>query len=199
MRTIAIVLLFTTCCTPRAGRSPGAAGREDDDTASVRAQTNLVAARECDREGVRSFQDGRFGDAIRYFRAAYRLGGPSSELWNVARARERVDDPEGAASAIEEYLAQRDLAPQDRAEAEREERALRVRPSLLTVATNPPGAVVTVDKKQTAGPTPLSIEIPAGPHTISVRRDGYVVATQPLQARFGRAVIISLDLQRSPK
>jgi hypothetical protein len=196
MRTIVIALLFTTCCTPLAGR---AGAIEDDDAAILRAQTNLVAAREFDREGVRSFRDGRFADAIRYFRAAYRLGGPSSELWNVARARERVDDPEGAASALEEYLAQRDLTPQDRAEAEREERALRVRPSVLTVATNPPGAVVTVDRKQTAGPTPLSIEISAGPHTISVRREGYAVETQPLQARFGRAVIVSLDLERSPR
>ena len=199
MRTIAIALVVTTCCTPRAGRLPGAGGREDDDGAIVRTSTNLVAARELDREGVRGFLDGRYGDAIRYFRSAYRLGGPSSELWNLARARERIDDPEGAASAIEEYLAQRDLTPQDRAEAEREERALRVRPSLLTVVTNPPGAVVTVDKKQTAGPTPLSIEISAGPHTIAVRRQGYPVETRPLEARFGRAVIVSLDLERSTK
>ena len=41
--------------------------------------------------------------------------------------------------------------------------ALRARPSMLTVTTAPPGAVVTVDGKQTAGPTPVSLEVRAGP------------------------------------
>jgi hypothetical protein len=192
----ALLAAAASACTPATMRA-GDGG--SDSTAPRRARSNLDAARELDHEGVRAYRDGRFADAVRYFTAAYRMGGPSSELWNVARSRERLDDAEGAAAALDEYLAQRDLSAQDRAEAERERRALRTRPSVLTVTTTPAGAVVTLDGARTLGTTPLSVEIPAGPHTIAVRRDGYAPATRPLEARFGRAVIVSLDLEPAAK
>jgi hypothetical protein len=156
------------------------------------------AARELDQEGVRGFREGRYADAIRYFRTAYALGGPPSELWNIAKCRERMDDAEGATAAIDEYLTVPNLSPQDRSDAEHEAQALRARPSILTVTSTPAGALVTVDGKQT-GPTPLSVEIRPGVHTVVVRREGYSAATQSLEARFGRAVIVSLDLGRGAK
>ncbi len=188
----ALALLLATSCAPNAARprdpasGAGAAG----------AHKSLDAARELDQAGVRLFKEGRYADAERHFGAAYRLGGPSSELWNVARCRERLDDAEGAARALEEYLAQRDLAPGDRTEAEREAGALRARPSLLTVTTTPSGAAVTVDGKPIGEPTPVSVEVAAGSHSLTVRRDGYSTETRPLEARFGRAVIVSLELAR---
>jgi hypothetical protein len=159
----------------------------------------VAAARELDREGVRSFREGRYVDAVRYFRAAFALGGPPSELWNIARSREKLDDPEAAIAAIDEYLAQRDLSPPDRAEADREGRALRARPSVLTVTTNPPGATVVADGKTVLGTTPLSVELSVGAHTIVLRRDGYLAETRPVEARFGRALIVALDLTRAVK
>jgi hypothetical protein len=173
-------------------------GRAEGET-TAQTRIDVGAARELDREGVQSFRDGRYEDAIRYFQLAYRMGGPSSELWNIARAREKVDDLEGADAAIREYLERRDLSPQDRSEADREARALRSRPSVLTVTTMPAGAVIVIDGKQTAGPTPVSVEIAPGSHSIVVRREGYPAETKELEARFGRAVIVSLDLKRSAK
>jgi hypothetical protein len=164
-----------------------------------RGKPSVESARELDQAGVRIFKDGRYADAIRYFRAAYRMGGPSSELWNIARCHERLDDPEGAVESIDEYLAQRDLSPADRAEAERESRALRTRPSMLTVTTSPAGATVTIDGKPVADTTPLTVEISAGAHTLALRRDGYAAESRPLEARFGRAVIVSLDLSAQGK
>ena len=191
MRLAVLALLATSACVPGGAHGSGA---DDVGASGRRGKPDLEAARELDQQGVRAFRDGRFSDAIRYFLSAYRLGAPSSELWNVARSRERMDDAETAAGAIEQYLAQQDLTPQDRAEAERELQALRVRPSVLTVITVPSGAIVTVDGKQTAGPTPVSLEIRPGPHTIAVHHDGYATETRPLESRFGRAVIVSLDL-----
>ena len=113
-----------------------------DDSGAAKA---VYAARAFDQEGVRSFRDGRYADAIAYFQAAYRAGGPASELWNVARSRERIDDAEGAAEAIDAYLAIKDLSAQDRSEALRESQALRERPSVVTVVTEPPGATIAFD------------------------------------------------------
>jgi hypothetical protein len=193
MRLAVLALLATTACTPAAGPARDSA---NDTTVARRGTPDLEAARELDQQGVRAFRDGRYADAIRYFHAAYRLGGPSSELWNVARSRERMDDPETAAGAIEQYLTQRDLSTEDRGEAQRELDTLRSRVSVLTVTTVPSGAVVVVDGKQTVGPTPVSVEVHAGPHSISVHHEGYATAVRPLQARFGRAVIVAVDLAR---
>lgn len=194
MRLALIALLATAACVPAGARGPDPA---EDTSPPRRGAPALEAARELDQEGVRAFRDTRYADAIRFFRAAYRLGGPSSELWNMARSRERMDDPEAADAAIEQYLAQPDLSPQDRADAERELQALRARTSVLTVTTVPSGAAVTVDGKPAPGPTPVSLEVRPGAHTLSVHHEGYVNETRPLQARFGRAVIVSLDLARA--
>jgi hypothetical protein len=197
MRLAVLAFLATSAasavsaCASVEARGPDA---PDGEMSGPRGKPDLDAARELDQQGVRAFRDARFSDAIRYFRSAYRLGGPSSELWNVARSRERMDDAETAAGAIEQYLSQRDLGAQDRAEAERELEALRARPSVLTVITVPGGAVVTVDGKPIAAPTPVSLDLRPGPHTLAVHRDGYPTETRSLDARLGRAVIVRVDL-----
>ncbi len=189
-----VALLASAACVQPPARAPA---RAEDEPLGRSGAADLDAARELDQEGVRAFREGRFADAARYFHSSYRLGGPSSELWNIARCRERMDDPEGASAALDQYLAQRDLGAADRAEAEREAAALRARPSVLTVTTIPAGASVVIDGRQTAGPTPVSVEIRPGPHTIVVRRDGFAPQARPLEARFGRAVIVSLELARA--
>jgi hypothetical protein len=193
MRLAVLALLAASACVRAEARGPDT---PEGDASGPRGTPDLDGARELDQQGVRAFREGRFSDAIRYFRSAYRLGGPSSELWNVARSRERMDDAETAAGAIEQYLAQRDLSAQDRADAQHELETLRARPSVLTVITVPAGAVVTVDGKQTAGPTPVSLDIRPGPHTLAVHHDGYPTVTRPLESRLGRAVIVRLDLAR---
>jgi hypothetical protein len=195
------VLRLVTCCSvltacvPR----PGERGVVGDDRSTTGQRASVDAARELDQEGVRSYRAGRFTDAIVYFRAAYKLGGPSSELWNIVRCREGLDDAEGATAAIDDYLAAKDLAPQDRADAQREAQGLRSRLSRLTVTSVPSGALVSVDGKLVAGSTPLTIDLRAGMHSVGVRREGYASMTQPIEARFGRAVIVSLDLERPGK
>ncbi|MDP9034035.1 MAG: PEGA domain-containing protein [Myxococcota bacterium] len=199
MRALVIALLAATACTAGGRRAARTRCADDEEGTFLRSRADVIAARELDQQGVRSFREARYVDALRYFRAALRLGGPSSELWNVVRSLERLDDWEGAAVAVDEYLARRDLAPDDRADAEREARALRERTSVLTVTTSPPGATIVLDGKGVAAPTPLSLEVRAGPHLLVLRRAGYAVASQSFEARYGRAVLIALDLARSSK
>jgi len=191
-----IALLSLASCAPATARSPR---DEKDEAAGARSAPDLDGARELDQSGVRAFKEGRFADAIRFFRAAYRKGAPPSEHWNIARCHERLDDAERAVSAIDEYLVQRDLPPADRAEAERELRAIASRTSMLTVTAGPPGAVVVLDGRQTVGPTPLTVDVGAGSHSMTIRHDGYAAETRPFEARYGRAVIVSLDLERLSK
>jgi PEGA domain len=189
-------ILTAASCVPRTGEGVVDAAQGG---APASAHSSVDAARELDQQGVRSFRAGRYTDAIAFFRAAYQLGGPSSELWNIVRCREGMDDAEGAASAIDEYLSLHGLLAQDRADAERESQSLRTRPSTLTVMTTPPGASVSIDGKPSPGSTPLSIDVRAGSHAIAVQRAGFLPGTQSVEARLGRAVIVTLDLERAAK
>lgn len=191
-----ITLLSAAACVPAVTRTADPA---EDDRPPRRSTPDLEAARELDQQGVRAFRDGHYADAIRFFRAAYTRGAPSSELWNIARSRERMDDAEAAATSIEQYLAQPDLSAQDRGEAERELSALRARTSLLTVTTVPSGAVVTIDGRAAPSPTPVTVEIRPGAHTLSIRHEGYTDELRPLEARFGHAVLVSVDLARATR
>lgn len=191
-----IALLALAGCAQGGGHAQGV---NEEPVSHARSTPDLESARELDQSGVRAFKEGRYNDAQRFFRAAYRKGAPSSELWNIARCDERLDEPERAVHSIEEYLAQTDLAPADRADAERELRAISSRPSMLTVTTVPSGAVVVVDGHQVYAPTPLTVDIAPGSHSLTIRHEGYAPETRPFEARYGRAVIVSLDLQRASK
>jgi hypothetical protein len=160
---------------------------------------DLDGARALDHQGVLAFQAGRLRDALRLFREARRLGGPPSELWNAARCHERLDEPEDAANAVDEYLAQTALSPDERAEAERERERLTGRPSMLNAITLPAGAALLLDGQPVVGLTPIAIDLPAGAHTLVMKRDGYQAKTIQLQARYGRAVIVEIELVKAGK
>ncbi len=190
MRRVLFLALASAACA-----GPAKSGPELRDG----RQTNVASARELDRLGVRSFLENRFADAVLYFRAAHGLGGPPSELWNIARCEERKGDAEAAAAALDEYVAEREVSAADRDEAAREALLLRSRSSMLTVTTRPTGATVLVDGRRTAGTTPLSIEVAHGAHTLVVQHPGHPDETREVEARFGRPLIVQLDLERAGK
>jgi hypothetical protein len=159
---------------------------------------DLDAARELNQQGVVAFESGRYRDAIRLFREARRLGGPPSELWNIARCHQRLDEAEEAIATIDEYLSET-LSPEDRAEAVRERDKIRARPSVLTTVTVPPGAAVFVDGQFANGYTPLSSEIAAGSHSVTIKRGGYETKTVTVEAKLGRAVIVEIELVKAGK
>jgi hypothetical protein len=159
--------------------------------------TNVPAARELDQQGVRAFREGRYNDAAMYFRESFRLGGPPSELWNVGRALERLDDAEGAARAFESYVTQEKISPDERAEAQREVAALRSRTSVVTIVGHPNGTTVSVDG-QRGGQTPLTLDLPPGPHTLTFTHEGFVSQTLSIEARFGRAILVEATLAPVP-
>jgi hypothetical protein len=182
----ALVAAFAMTAPRRVGAEPSRTVASPDD---------LERARTLDQQGVRAFREGRYNDAIRYFEEAFRLGGPSSELWNIARCDLKLDDPEAASVALDSYLAGSDLSPEDRATAKRELDDLRHRPSTVTIASSPSGASVFIDGKR-AGKTPTSIGVSAGDHVVVVQREGYSPYVDHPVARFGRAIIVDARLTR---
>jgi hypothetical protein len=161
----------------------------------------LARARVLDQQGVRAYKDGRYNDAIRYFSEAFKLGGPPSELWNIAKCHMRLDQPDQASDAYDRYLMQPGLSQQDKAEARSELEELKQRRSILTVASAPSRSAVFVDGKRNepAGMTPFSVQLGPGTHKVEVEQRGYKPYTEEVEAKFGRAIIVDAQLERDPK
>jgi hypothetical protein len=183
-RILAAIACIATLSVPRAAAAQGGRAAASDD---------LDRARALDQQGVRAFREGRYNDAIRYFEEAFKLGGPSSELWNVARCEVKLDEPEAAADSLTRYLARTDLSADDRAGAKRELDELSRRRSTVTIASSPTGAFVAIDGKR-IGRTPTSADVAPGEHAVAVQREGYPPHVETVTARYGRAIIVDAIL-----
>lgn len=181
--------------------APGAASaqtRAPSTASGPRAAEDLSRARVLDQQGAKAYGDGRYNDAIRYFEESLRLGGPPFELWNIAKCYVRLDQPEQAAEMLERYLATPTLPSDDREEATQQLEALRQRTSTVTIASLPTGAAVTLDGRvppEGTGKTPTSFTVPPGQHTITLTVPKRAVYTQTIDARYGRAVILDVQLK----
>ncbi len=123
-------------------------------------------------EGVRLLQLGDFeGARALFLRADAEVHAPSI-LFNLARAEERLGDPQAAVEAYESYL--REAGPSGElglaaslAVAESRDRSARVR-----VDSNPRGAIVEVDGRVARERTPMSMLVRPGRHRVKVTAPG---------------------------
>jgi hypothetical protein len=70
--------------------------------------------------------------------------------------------------------------------------------ALLTVSTSPPAAQVFVDGQYRGTSTPeIELAVPAGPHDVVAKREGYDEARVPLIVRPGTTRDVSIPLQKS--
>lgn len=182
---------FTTVAIAAAitGLVPRAAHAKSPILELPRAErVDLARARELDALGARAYRDGRAREALLLFTEAYRAGGPSVELWNVARCHQRLDEPDDAAAVLERYLGADDLSSADRAEATRELADLRRRSSLLVVDASQSGADVAIDGKR-VGVAPLAESVGPGRHLVRLDQGGRVTE-RTVEAAAGRTVVV---------
>jgi hypothetical protein len=165
-------------------------------SAPAAASDDLERARLLDQQGVRAYKEERYNDAIRFFDEAFRIGGPPSELWNIAKCHLRLDDPEDASKEIEKYLGQSGLSAEDRAEAAQQLREIEHRHSTVTVASSPSGATVYLDGRRSGavGVTPATLDVPPGSHTVTVEHPGYEAYEKSIEVKFGRAALVDAHL-----
>jgi sugar/nucleoside kinase (ribokinase family) len=156
-------------------------------------------ARELDQQGVRLFTDGRYREAQQLFERAHARGGPSSELWNIARCQQKLDDTKGAMETLTEYVSKRDIEHGEREEAQRELEVLRRKPVRVVVVTEPPGASVVVgERKMTPmGRTPAAFDLAPGDYAVTLTLAGYSRKVVRFVAESGSPVTIAEEL--SPK
>lgn len=177
---VAFVLVFVAC-----ERVACAAGDRE------KAQRDFT-------EGVRLLQLGDFeGARALFLRADAEVHAPSISF-NLARAEERLGDPQAAVEAYESYL--REAGPSGElglaaslAVAEIRDRSARVR-----VDSNPRGAIVEVDGRVARERTPMSMLVRPGRHRVKVTAPG-IDETRLIDAeRPGAEVSMLIELASAP-
>jgi hypothetical protein len=166
-------------------------------SAARAADVDVARARALDQQGVRAYREERYNDAIRFFEESLKVGGPPSEIWNIAKCHVHMDEPEEGAKYIEQYLDQKGLSPADRAEAEQQLREIQHRHSILSVESSPAGATVYLEGRRWAGVTPATIDIAPGDHKLTIEAAGHDAVERSITAKYGRAVIVDVHLAKN--
>jgi serine/threonine protein kinase len=72
------------------------------------------------------------------------------------------------------------------------------KPGRIEIATVPTDAIVLVDNTKVSDHSPVTLERPPGPYTLSVTRDGYVRNDQNVEVRAGQPLPLTVTLEPSP-
>jgi hypothetical protein len=190
---IAAVTLVSLCLEPLAlaqrRRRPGGAGDQapQQDEATTRA-------REAYERGRAAFTAGNFQEALTAFQEAYDAKPHPTVLVSIAECQERLEQWSATVETLERYLRDSPQA-RDREAMEQKIAAIRARPAVLNVTSEPPGAKIFLDGTDTGKVTPSELEVAPGDHTIKLTLDGHVDAVEQITVTFAerRDMPMTLD------
>ncbi|MBK6685124.1 MAG: PEGA domain-containing protein [Deltaproteobacteria bacterium] len=128
--------------------------------------------------GRAAYSKSDYEGAIEEFKAAFDLKATPSALYNIAKSYEKMGRYEEAIDNYQQYL---DLDPKASDRADVEETIKRLKKSIkerfqeLSVSSDPPGADVYLDDRNTGlqGQTNYRGKVTPGPHTLYIDLNGY--------------------------
>ncbi|MFO0727053.1 MAG: PEGA domain-containing protein [Myxococcota bacterium] len=135
--------------------------------------------------GKKAFSRGDYDAAIQEFKAAFDIKPSAAVLFNIAKSFERMSRYEEAIDYYQQYL---DLDPNatDRPDVEEQirrlKKSIRERFQELSVSSDPPGADIYLDDRNTGlqGQTNFRFKVQPGPHTIFLDANGF----EPVKREF---------------
>lgn len=155
---------------PAHADTPSAEGAADARRADAKSKFEV---------GVQAFGERRYEDAVRAFQQADAIE-PSAPLsFNIARSYERLNDSSAALRWYRDYLRR---SPQAKNRADVEARVTDLAAAVakrgvqqISVLSTPSGASVTIDGNS-AGVTPVTLELAPGQHHAVLKLNGYAEA-----------------------
>jgi tetratricopeptide (TPR) repeat protein len=155
------------------------------------------AAREAYARGQALFAAGNYAQAKAAFEQAYAAVPNPVVLVSSAECDVRLGNLEGAHSVLQQYLALRPDAP-DRADVQQKIADLEATPAHLLLSSEPAGAKITIDGKDTGKVTPADVEVMRGDHAVGLSLDGYTPSDEGVTARIGARHELAVKLQPLP-
>jgi tetratricopeptide (TPR) repeat protein len=128
--------------------------------------------------GRKAYAKGDYETAIDEFKAAFDIKPTTSALFNIAKSYEKMGRYEEAIDNYQQYL---DLDPTATDRADVEETIKRLKKSIteryqeLSVSSDPPGADIYLDDRNTGlqGQTNFRFKLTPGPHTLFLDANGF--------------------------
>jgi tetratricopeptide (TPR) repeat protein len=166
---IAVLLSLSAIAAP---------SRADDDPKEV--------ARAHYARGLELAAQGLYEGALEQFNAAYAKSPHYAVLYNIGQAQIALGRPIEAIEALTKYLrdGQEQVPLSRRQQVEAQVALLEAKLAELTITTDRPGALITIDGRE-VGRTPLyqPVRLAAGTHVVTVAVDGLAPITQTVVAR----------------
>jgi len=136
---------------------------------------------------------GAYVDSLRIVRSR-------NAIFNAAIVLGELDRNDEAFNYFSEYLRVEGLSAADREDATRRRDALRPKVGVLQVTTDPPGALLSVDRKDLAprGETPIELALPPGEHRAFIELQGYAPFEQTQSIVEGETAVLELQLSPLP-
>lgn len=150
-----------------------------------------------DRLARAAYQSDDYDLAFAHFASLHAIAPAPSVLYNMALSADLGEHPAVAFATFTEYLATDDSDAPRRRDAERRLTALDSRLALVRIDSDPPGAMIGVDRADRGdfGRTPRTVAVDgAGAHSILLTLDGHHGASADVVAVVGEVVVLSVDL-----
>lgn len=155
------------------------------------------------REGEELFKKELYLAAIEKFQKAHEIIPHPVNLYNIARAYEKLGDADNCVKGYQDYVdfykrKNNGKDPSDIVDvrASIAKCQLLQRPE-ITINSDPPGASIYVDDKtKLVGQTPASLKLDPGRYKLFLNLDGYVPFEQDLDVRAGQPLTLSFKLEK---
>ena len=170
--------------------------------AAGEANDSVGQARQHFMRGVKLYEEDDFRSALIEFNRAYELAPNWGVLYNIGQSYYQLRDYANGLRTLERYSREggAQIAPDRRAQIEKEMAELRGRVAHVTLTANAEGAEITLDDAS-LGKTPLAEPalIGTGRHKLSIVKPGYVPLTKMVDIAGGDRLTIALDLTELPR
>jgi outer membrane receptor protein involved in Fe transport len=178
--TLSLILSIIICLHPAASRGQ-----------DVASEADLLF-----RRGGAAFKSARYEDALLAFMASNRLVRNRNALYNIALCFLKLGNPSDAYRYFTEYQGEALSAP-EKEQVARELGRLRDKVALVSVTSEPAGALVYFDRRDLGarGSTPGVFALPPGRHVVHVERAGYHAEKRAVELAVGRTVEVAVPLR----
>lgn len=154
-------------------------------------------------EGQALFKKELYAAAIENFKKAHEIIPHPVNLYNIARAYEKLGDAENCVTVYEEYLdfykrKNNGKDPSDVVDvrASIAKCQLLQRPA-VTIESDPQGASIYLDdKSKLVGQTPFTVKLDPGKYKLFLNLDGHVPFEQDLEVRAGQPLTLRFKLEK---
>ena len=178
-RTALWCTLWLALCAPRAAGADAA-----------------TETRFFDELARQAYEHEKYDVALLDFLQADAVTPSARSLYNIAVCAELARRRELAFAYFEQYLAGPDQDAERRSDAERRRSELGAQLALVHVVTDPPGALVYVDRTDlgASGQAPRTLPLEPGTHSVEVRLADHRIAQATAVAVHGKTVEVVLQL-----